>query len=162
ADLASGPIRVRKNGRWAPLDLTLEQSGGRLRPVAAAADVSFSNGGAGPLTSQSRDGQSLALGWRGPLPRPDVSGGVAPYRNVSPGADLEVAATSYGFTERLIVRSRPAVAPVVRFPVNAHGLALSKASDADLLVRDAKGALVAQAPAPRMWDATVDPRSGDP
>jgi RHS repeat-associated protein len=161
SDVTSGPTRVRKNGAWVPLDLSLEQVGGRLRPVAAPADVSFSGGGNGPLTLQSHQGRSLALGWKGALPAPDVDGGVATYRDVLPGADLELATSSFGFSERLNLRSRPAKAPVVRFPVTGKGLALAKGRNGDLLVTDAKGAVVAHAPAPRMWDASVDPRSGE-
>jgi RHS repeat-associated protein len=160
-DVASGPIRVRRNGDWAPLDLTLEKVGDRLRPVAAAADVSFTADGTGPLTRQEHGGRSLSLGWKGTLPVPEVSGGVATYRDVQPGADLVLSMTSMGFTEHLVLRSRPATAPVLRFPVTGKGLALARGRDGDLTVKDPKGALVAQAPTPLMWDASIDARSGE-
>jgi RHS repeat-associated protein len=161
-DTTSGPIRVRKNGAWAPLDLSLELRGGRLHPKASPSDVSFSAGGNGPLTSQSSGGRSLDLGWKGALPKPEIDGGVATYRNVMPNTDLEVATTSNGFTEKLVLTAPPATAPVVRFPLTAHGLKVGKGTGGEIVGKDTAGRAVMQAPAPRMWGATKDAKSGEP
>jgi RHS repeat-associated protein len=162
SDVAAGPIRVRRASGWADLDLTLASASGRLRPVASPSDVSFALGGSTAAATVTSKGRSLTLGWPSALPSPTVNGGVATYPNVLPNADMQLATTSFGYAESVVLRSRPAAAPVLHFPLSLSGLAVSAGPGGELLVKDAaSGALVAQAPAPRMWDSSVDARSGD-
>ncbi|MEH0581012.1 MULTISPECIES: hypothetical protein [Streptomyces] len=44
-----------------------------------------------------------------------------------------------------------------RIPLNLDGLKLSQADSGHLLLKNSGGALVAEAPAPMMWDASKDP-----
>jgi hypothetical protein len=170
ADSTVLPVRVRRGRGWVPVDTRLRRgAGGRLVPVAVPGDtVSFSGGGSGPATVLSVPGSRLALSWRGPLPPPVVSGASATYRNVLPGVDLVLTATSTaagGFSEALVVRSRAAAAdprlaqiglrvsaPGTRglHPVPGGGLAA--------VMTGGRGSFTA--PAPEMWDsASGMPRS---
>ncbi|WP_405150246.1 hypothetical protein OG589_17125 [Sphaerisporangium sp. NBC_01403] len=45
----SGPIRAEQDGSLKPIDTTLVEQDGVLRPRVAQADVEFSNGGSAPL-----------------------------------------------------------------------------------------------------------------
>jgi hypothetical protein len=154
------PVRARRSdGSWAPVDTTLRfQSDGRVAPVATVADVSFSPGGTGPLARIARDGSQLTLGWPGGLPRPELSGDSATYREVLPGVDLRVNASALGFSDLLVVRTReaalnPALA-MVRLAIAVSGVTLLTATDGTQSAVDAYGQEVFGAPAPSMWDAS--------
>ncbi|MDW5326779.1 LamG-like jellyroll fold domain-containing protein [Plantactinospora sp. KLBMP9567] len=106
----------RADGSWADVDLRLSRGGdGRLRPAASVADVTFSNGGTGPLVSLAREGRTFTVGWPAGLPVPSVSGDTATYAEVLPGVDLTVQATRTGFSHLLVVKTPQAAAnPAVR------------------------------------------------
>ncbi|MFJ2738034.1 DNRLRE domain-containing protein [Streptomyces sp. NPDC087440] len=185
-DQAAGPIRFRgPDGAWTDVDIELKKSadGGveskahplgltlagqraerpdadatkRLRsaePVAAA----------NPLVSLTSDrGRRIELGWRGALPAPRIDGTKATYPKALPHADLVVDATRTGFEQFLLLKSREAVdeAGTLRMTLNATGLTARKGKDGGVEFLDSKGAPVGTLPAPMMWDARVDERSGE-
>jgi hypothetical protein len=125
------PVRVRRLVRragrevrsWLPVSTALRRAGGVLQPVAVPDDdVTFSDGGAGPVASLSAGRKRLALHWPGRLPVPVVSGASARYRNVRPGIDLVVTATSQqagGFWVKLDIKNRTAA-----LELGSRGLAL--------------------------------------
>jgi hypothetical protein len=115
-ETAIAPQRARRrDGAWGPIDTALQRVGDVLVPVATAADVRFSAGGAGPFVTLIRDGHSFALSWPAPLPAPTVSGDSATYADVLPDVDLVVRATATGFAHLLVVKTaRAAANPGVR------------------------------------------------
>ncbi|WP_435281733.1 hypothetical protein [Streptomyces koelreuteriae] len=96
---STGPIRVKdEKGAWRDVDTTLVLRDGVVQPKRAAADITISAGGSGPLAQVGEGSQSLGIGWEGALPEPVLQGNTATYENVQPGADLVVSALPEGFS----------------------------------------------------------------
>ncbi|MEU6541154.1 DNRLRE domain-containing protein [Streptomyces sp. NPDC047000] len=158
----AGPVRVRDDdGNWEPIDTELSDTGDSLEPQAAAADITVSDGGDTHLVSVSADGKSFGMTWPDALPAPSVDGDTASY-DVGDGQKLTVTALPQGFSENVVLDSAPAYGSVsYRIPLALHGLTVSKAATGHLLLTDDDGDLVAEAPAPMMWDSSKDPASGE-
>ncbi|MFF8531684.1 DNRLRE domain-containing protein [Streptomyces sp. NPDC015532] len=156
-----GPIRVKQDGQWKDIDTSLSDTGDSLEPKAAAADVAVSDGGDTQLASVSKDKASFGLGWEDKLPTPSVKDGTASY-NLGDGQKLSVTALAQGFSENIQLSQQPADdAGTYRIPLNLDGLKLSQADSGHLLLKNPDGDLVAEAPAPMMWDDSKDPASGE-
>ncbi|MBT2369384.1 DNRLRE domain-containing protein [Streptomyces sp. ISL-10] len=186
-DAASGPIRFRDEatGRWRDInvDLTKTAQGVVARshplglklagktPTAQAAKVRAS-GAAGevktsavPLvTLKAGDDRAMTLSWRGVLPEPSVSGTTARYADALTATDLIIESTRTGFEQYLELKNRSAVEAngSVTLTLEAKGVKARANADRSVTFLDAKsGKQVGVLPAPIMWDATVDPRSGE-
>ncbi|MFI6416778.1 DNRLRE domain-containing protein [Streptomyces sp. NPDC050842] len=186
-DAASGPIRFRDEAtdEWRDIDvdLTKTDQGAAARshplglklagktPTARAAKVKAS-GAAGeaktsavPLvTLQAGDDKAMTLSWRGVLPEPSVSGTTARYADVLTATDLIIESTRTGFEQFLELKNRSAVEAngSVTLTLDAKGVKARANADRSVTFLEAKsGKQVGILPAPIMWDATVDPRSGE-
>ncbi|MEV7968757.1 DNRLRE domain-containing protein [Sphaerisporangium sp. NPDC088356] len=158
-----GPVRVKVGGAWRPIDTSLVRDGrAGLRPKLTGSDVQVSDGGGKPFAEVRRADRSFAVSWGKTLPPPRIKGDTATYKDVVPGGDLTVKTLPNGFSHSIVLRRRPAEPLEITLPVATKGLRLSEAADNGLNLRDAAGGLLASAPAPRMWDSTTDPRSGEP
>src|SRR5690349_18375874 len=94
------PVRVRRSSGWVPVDMTLRAGAdGTVAPVAGPLDLAFSGGGETPLVRLRQDGRELAVGWPGKLPQPVLSGDTATYREVFPGVDLVLTASTAGLSQ---------------------------------------------------------------
>ncbi|MFD0507040.1 DNRLRE domain-containing protein [Streptomyces chiangmaiensis] len=156
----AGPVRVKRNGKWQDIDTSLSDVGADLKPKSAAADIAVSDGGDSRLASVARGKTRFAMGWQSKLPAPKVSGSTASY-DVGAGQTLKVTALKQGFSEDVVLASRPNGPVSYRIPLQLDGLKLSQARSGHLLLKDAAGKLVAEASAPMMWDASRDRRSGE-
>ncbi|MFD4598093.1 DNRLRE domain-containing protein [Streptomyces sp. NPDC058464] len=156
------PIRVRQGGSWTPVDTTLADTGAAVTPGATVADLNLSDGGAGPFAKVADDGTSLALSLGDDLPVPTLHGNTATYADAVPGGgDLVVTALPGGFSEQVVLHERPDGPMTIRMPLTtSQGLQVSQTGSGHLLLTDASGRTVADAPAPHMWDSAVDPASG--
>jgi len=180
-ELSSGPIRMLRNGNWVdvdatltrrpdgsvaakahPQDLKLAGAGGiQARSVAAAASAPDSANR--DLVTLGMGSRRMAVQWKGGLPTPAVSGHQAVYRQAVPGADLVVDATRDGFEQFLVLKDRPAQdkAPWT-VPLTLPGIDATQQDDGSVSFTDRKsGEEVGLMPAPVMWDAQTDPRSGE-
>jgi RHS repeat-associated protein len=158
----AGPVRVKQDdGDWKDIDTDLSDVGADLEPQVAAADIAVSDGGDTDLASVAKGGKSFGLGWEDKLPTPTVKDATASY-DLGDGQSLSATALAQGFSENITLDSRPADSAVsYRIPLHLKGLTLSQADSGHLLLKDADGKLVAEAPAPMMWDASKDTASGE-
>ncbi|MFJ4922055.1 DNRLRE domain-containing protein [Streptomyces sp. NPDC088725] len=159
----AGPVRVRQDdGSWRVVDTTLSDLGEGLKPATTVADLSFSDGGDRHLAAVRHEGRTFGMDWPAQLPAPKVKDSTASYP-LGGGTTLNVTALAQGFEQTIVLDKAPATAPSYRIPMRLEGLELSKDSDSGhLLLKDPKGKLVAEAPAPRLWDSSLNPASGEP
>jgi YD repeat-containing protein len=168
ATVSAGPVRMRQNGGWVPIDLTLQPAAdGSVRAVAHPFDLWISGGheGAGELAAVGGGDRRLALGWPGRLPAPALAENRATYADVVPGIDLVVEATRTGFEQSIVVKTRDAVnrIPVLALPLTGKRLGSLRRDDAGgLVAKDIVGQDLATIPAPEMWDARRAPGSEEP
>ncbi|MEO3807321.1 DNRLRE domain-containing protein [Nonomuraea sp. B1E8] len=145
-EVTAGPVRTRQASGWVPIDTTLAEQSGKLRPKALAegAVVEISAGGTDPFVKMSADGKSYALRWPTPLPKPSVKGSVATYTDAAGvGADLVVTALPTGFRHEVVLRQRPSKPVELRIGVEDDGLTLSEGKGGRLLLKGKDKKLVA-------------------
>ncbi|MGW0422823.1 hypothetical protein [Streptomyces sp. NPDC003015] len=154
------PVRVHLASGWVPVDTDLTiAADGRLTPEAAA-DVTFSGGGAhDPLARITKDGKTYSVGSPWTLPSPTLDGSTATYPDVLPGTDLVVQATPDGFSENLVVKSRTAAdSPElgsVRFPVSVDGVSAYDTPSGGAAFVDAQGQPVFTTGTAMMYDSSA-------
>ncbi|MEV6331108.1 LamG domain-containing protein [Streptomyces sp. NPDC051909] len=160
------PVRVAKaGGGWAAPDATLERRpDGSVVPKAATVAMEFSGGGQDdPLVRIEKDGRSLALSWPGELPKPELDGDSALYKEVLAGVDLKVTASTEGFRHVLVVKTPQAAArpelKKIDYSLEAEGLRIVKGVHGDLTALDEDGKRVFRAPPAQMWDSAGDARA---
>ncbi|MEV7280409.1 DNRLRE domain-containing protein [Streptomyces sp. NPDC093111] len=186
-DTASGPVRFRDgaNGPWRDIDVELTKRDGVVAakshplglrlggktPAAQAAKVRASGAAGEPGTAEvplvtlaAGEGRELGLSWRGVLPEPTLSGTTARYADALTATDLIIESTRTGFEQFLELKNRSAVAAngSVTLTLNAKGVKARANADRSVTFLDKKtGKQVGLLPAPVMWDATVDAKSGE-
>ncbi|MFI0796090.1 RHS repeat-associated core domain-containing protein [Micromonospora rubida] len=168
ATVHASPVRIRRDNRWVPVDLTLQPAAdGSVRAQAHPLDLRISGArkAGGELAAVGVGDGRLSMGWAGILPAPVLAGNRATYPEVAAGIDLVVEATRTGFSQFLTVKNRQAVdrLPTLAFPLTGKGLSsFSQDSSGGLLLKDAKGRPIAAVPAPEMWDARRNPGTEEP
>ncbi|MFE7124570.1 LamG-like jellyroll fold domain-containing protein [Streptomyces sp. NPDC057617] len=154
------PVRVATaDGGWQTPDATLvRRADGTVAPKAAAVSMEFSGGGDGdPLVRIEEDGQSLALGWLGALPEPELDGTSAVYRAVLKDVDLKVTASAEGFRHVLVVKTPEAAARPelerIEYSLKTSRLSVVENNSGGFNAVDADGNWVFRAPRAQMWDS---------
>ncbi|WP_309111655.1 LamG-like jellyroll fold domain-containing protein [Saccharothrix sp.] len=159
------PVRVKRDGGWVPVDLTLERRpDGGFAPKAAPVETVFSPGGMGsgaaPLAKISQGSHEVGLGWQRDLPTPTVDGATLTYANVLPDVDLKVEAGIRGFSQVLVVKTReaaqhPELADIA-FRTHSKDVTVSSPASApgQLVALDSRGLPVFGGDASWMWDSS--------
>ncbi|WP_282694234.1 DNRLRE domain-containing protein [Streptomyces sp. CC208A] len=187
-EAASGPQRYRDAlGTWRDIDVDLVKLpdgsvgaqahplglklAGRT-PAATVSKIEASGGRAGekktpavPLVSlDDGHGKRISVHWRGALAEPTLKGTEARYADALPFTDLIVESTRTGYEQFLELKDKRAVAAngSVTLTLDAKGVTARKnADDSVSFLDDKTGRVVGTIPAPVMWDAQVDPNSGE-
>ncbi|MFC4060211.1 DNRLRE domain-containing protein [Planomonospora corallina] len=161
-EVTAGPVRTRQGSEWVPIDTTLVEQNGMLKPKAIASDVAvaIANGGAGAFVSMAAiNGQSYALSWPTALPKPTISKNTATFTDAAgKGADLVVAVLPTGFRHEVVLRERPAKPLKIRIGVQTSGLNLSEGKSGRLLLKGKNKKLVAAGTRPTMSDGSTKGR----
>ncbi|MFC8095414.1 DNRLRE domain-containing protein [Streptomyces sp. NPDC057301] len=176
SEFAAGPIRFERDGKWVDVDVDLRESGSGVEPVAHPEGLRLAGRTGTPakslkaarearatdLATLGEGNQQITLQWKGGLPQPKLDGARAEYVNAVPGADVVVEATRTGFEQFVEVKQRPDTDGYsYTLPLKAKGLKAKQLADGSILFTDRKNKKRAVMPAPVMWDATVDKRSGE-
>ncbi|MEJ2855393.1 MULTISPECIES: LamG domain-containing protein [unclassified Saccharothrix] len=159
------PVRVRRDGGWVPVDLTLERRpDGTFAPKAAPVETVFSPGGTGSsasLLAKVVDGErEIGLGWQRDLPVPTADGATLTYPDVLPDVDLKVEAGIRGFSQVLVVKTREAARNpdlvAIAFRNHAKNVTVSspETEAGRLVATDSQGTTVFSGDASTMWDST--------
>ncbi|MFI8952606.1 hypothetical protein ACIGO6_39820 [Streptomyces sp. NPDC053750] len=176
SEISAGPERVKRNGTWHTIETSLAKRDGTLAPKVHPHDLRLNAGGGAlpkslraaraaeprDLASMGSGEQRITLQWKGGLPEPQLNGSKATYRNALPGADVIVEATQTGFEQFVRLRERPSGSYRYTLPLKTVGLKADEQNDGSVVFTDAAGRHRAVMPAPIMWDAAVDERSGLP
>ncbi|MGC5567892.1 RHS repeat-associated core domain-containing protein [Streptomyces sp. FR-108] len=177
SELSAGPVRFERDGAWVEVDVNLRKSaGGSVAPVAHPGGLELAGRTGTPapslkaaqqdkavdLVTLGEGDQQIRLQWKGGLPAPKLTGTRARYAEAVPGADVVVEATQTGFEQFVEVKERPdAGGYSYTLPLRAKGLKAKQQADGSVLFTDRKNKKRAVMPAPVMWDAAVDKRSGE-
>ncbi|MFF9322858.1 RHS repeat-associated core domain-containing protein [Streptomyces sp. NPDC014735] len=177
-ELSAGPVRFQDpaSGNWRDVDVELAAEadgsvvskahprGLRLAGKSGTRATSLRAAQSAPATDLVTLGsgdEAITLQWRGGLPAPKLDGTRATYENAVPGADVVVEATRTGFEQFVEVNTRPEAGFSYTLPLLTKGLKVRQQADGSILFTDKKSKKSAVMPAPVMWDATVDKRSGE-
>ncbi|WP_424864094.1 DNRLRE domain-containing protein [Streptomyces sp. MMS24-I29] len=177
-ELSAGPVRFQDSasGNWRDVDVELATAtdgsvvskahprGLRLTGKSGTRATSLRAAQSAPATDLVTLGsgdEAITLQWRGGLPAPKLDGTRATYENAVPGADVVVEATRTGFEQFVEVNTRPEAGFSYTLPLLTKGLKVRQQADGSILFTDKKSKKSAVMPAPVMWDATVDKRSGE-
>ncbi|MFB7559219.1 DNRLRE domain-containing protein [Streptomyces brevispora] len=177
-ELSAGPIRFQDptTGDWRDVDVELAaaadgsvvskahprglklagKSGTRSASLRAAQSAP-----AADLVTLGSGDEAITLQWRGGLPAPKLDGTRATYENAVPGADVVVEATRTGFEQFVEVKAKPEADFSYTLPLKTKGLKAEEQADGSILFTDKKSKKSATMPAPVMWDASIDPASGE-
>lgn len=154
------PVRVRRGSSWVPVNTTLKATPQGVSPKASVLPIFLSPGGDGPLARVVDGGRELSVSWQDPLPAPELAGDTAIYREVLPETDLQVTASALGFSHVLVVRTPKAAKnprlSELRFGMSTKGVTVKQGDGGTLVAQDDRGSAVFTAPAPLMWDSSVD------
>ncbi|MFD9357894.1 DNRLRE domain-containing protein [Streptomyces sp. NPDC060031] len=177
SEVAAGPVRFKDaQGQWREVDVDLAaaadgsvvskahpqglrlsgKKGTTAQSMAAAQSAAETD-----LVTLGQGDEAITLQWRGGLPAPVLDGTRATYADAVPGADVVVEATRTGFEQFVEVKAKPATGFSYTLPLKTKGLKVEQQADGSLLFTDKKSKKTATMPAPVMWDATVDPVSGE-
>ncbi|MEU6610530.1 DNRLRE domain-containing protein [Streptomyces shenzhenensis] len=175
-EMAAGPIRFEQAGEWTDVDVELREVSGGVEPKAHPGGLRLSGRSGTPakslkaartakatdLVTLGEGDQQITLQWKGGLPKPRLDGTRAEYVNAVPGADVVVEATRTGFEQYVEIKDRPAAGSYsYTLPLKARGLKAEQLADGSVQFTDGKNKKRAVMPAPVMWDAAVDKRSGE-
>lgn len=165
------PVRFKDSAdKWRAIDLTLQRSSdGSVAPQGHKLGLQLGkrSAAAGGMFASAEAGAGRQVQWMAPwpLPEPTIEGTdstKARYADVQPGVDLVVDARRSGFEQDLVVKQRPASAPVWRIPLRTKGLSAKPQADGSIQFVDAQNTVRSVIPVAYMWDSVIDPASGDP
>lgn len=156
------PIRVKKakgNG-FTPIDTTLIEENGVIKPKAVRGELTLSVGDDTALLKSKSAQGTAEIAASGKLPKPKLTGNAATYQSAyGEDVDLVVTATATGFRQQIIIRERPTGPLTFRLPVDLPGgmsYGTNAAGQPTLLAEDGKKKIADIRPAPLLDAVAAD------
>ncbi|MFI6888828.1 DNRLRE domain-containing protein [Streptosporangium canum] len=157
-ELHTQPIRVKKakGEGFTPIDTTLVEDNGVIKPKAVKGDLTLSAGQDTVLLKSKTERGTAEIAAPGKLAKPKLTGSTATYASAyGEGVDLVVTATATGFRQKIVIRERLSGPATFRLPVdlpkgmsygtNAAGQPTLLAEDGKKTVAEVRPALVLDA-----------------
>ncbi|MGW0445334.1 DNRLRE domain-containing protein [Streptosporangium sandarakinum] len=120
-ELSTQPVRVKNaDGKgFTPIDTTLVEESGAIKPKAIAGSLTLSAGQDKTLLKSRQADATAKITTPSALAKPTLKGNTATYADAyGKGRDLLVAANSTGFQQRIVIRERPTGPLSFRVPVD--------------------------------------------
>ncbi|MBB5777626.1 DNRLRE domain-containing protein [Nonomuraea jabiensis] len=120
-ELSTQPNRVKNaDGKgFTPIDTTLVEADGAIKPKAAHGDLVLSAGGDNTLLKSRATDATAKISTPSALPEPRLKGNTATYPNAyGKGRDLVVTASPTGFRQQITIAERPTGPVSFRVPVD--------------------------------------------
>ncbi|MBG0818613.1 DNRLRE domain-containing protein [Planomonospora sp. ID82291] len=129
-ELSTEPVRVKKaDGKgFTPIDTTLVEADGVIKPKAAKGNLVLSAGRDKTLLKSQAADATTKITTPSALPAPKLKGNTATYRSAyGKGRDLMVTATRTGFQQQITIAERPTGPVSFRVPVDLpKGMSFAK------------------------------------
>ncbi|MFC7721042.1 DNRLRE domain-containing protein [Nonomuraea recticatena] len=137
------PIRVKNaNGDGlTPIDTTLVEADGVIKPKAAKGSLTLSPGGNTEAIKSKSGDIAAQIDAPHTLPKPTLNGSTATYASTyGKGIDLVVTATPTGFRQQIVIRQRPTGPVTFRVPVDLpKGISFGKNAKGQPTLKSADG-----------------------
>ncbi|MBN6058405.1 DNRLRE domain-containing protein [Nonomuraea sp. RK-328] len=159
AEVHPGPIQLREDDVWKPIDTTVVERGGVLQTVRTKTPLTFGRGGDKTLVSAKAEHGSAGFGWTGRLPAPRTDGNKVIYPDaVAPGIDLVTTALANGFTQSVVIRQRPTTKlAAIKLPVTVpKGMTYGRSAGGAPQLRSAGGKPVTAGIVAQAMDANAE------
>lgn len=173
-DSYGSAIRVRDertNSGWRELDYDLVfNADGSVSPKSGLYSLFISGGGSasevaasGVVRVTSPDGSLVGFSWPSSLPKPVLDGPKAVFSEVLPGVDLVVEATASGFEQFFVLKVKPSadILAQLELPLKMKKVKVVENLDGSFSFENAAASEVASLPTPRVWDSSLEPKSGN-
>ncbi|MEU2024091.1 hypothetical protein ABZ565_18325 [Streptomyces sp. NPDC016469] len=162
AGMPSGAQGAKGSAAGAGADERADRSAPSRKSLLSTAATAAAN----PLVTLTVDGHDIVLTWPDAVPTPIIDGPRALYPEILPGADLVLTAADGGFAQLLVIKNRQAATDprVTRLVYGLSSPDLNFALDpvtGIVSAIDTKGADIAEAPTPLMWDSAGTPTLTD-
>ncbi len=129
-ELSTEPVRVKKaDGKgFTPIDTTLVEANGVIKPKAAKGNLVLSVGRDKTLLKSQTADATAKITTPSALPKPELKGNTATYRSAyGKGRDLVVTATRTGFQQKITIVERPTEPVFFHVPVDLpKGMSFAK------------------------------------
>ncbi len=158
------PIRVKnaKGDGFTPIDTTLAEIDGVIKPKAVKGELTLSAGDDAFVLKSKGSKGSATIGSPGELPKPTLKGSTATYPSLyGKGIDLVVTATATGFKQEIVLRERVTGPVSFRIPTTVpKNLALEEDSAGKPALLS-QGKKIADLPAALLLDAVATDLNSD-
>lgn len=158
-ELHAQPIRIKKakGDGFTPIDTTLVEENGVIKPKAVKGGLTLSAGEDTVLLKSKSARGTAEIAAPDKLPKPKLTGSTATYPSAyGEGVDLVVTATATGFRQKIVIREQPSGPVTFRLPIDLpKGVSYGKSESGQPTLLAEDGKKIADLPRPLVLDAVA-------